>query len=156
MKKFIEGVASRDFCASLDAIKDYLSGVLGNFVIIRFVTREICCFGYRKTSFEERIEQFQFRQRGRSRKIDILRDGALVLLYGKKYWSIFDKWNHASQWFIASLGNDIIFNTIVSIDESRPSIDLPPPTLRCVISNTSFSKIRLFDAASKNEETRES
>lgn len=44
-------------------IKDYLSGVLGNFVIIRFVTREICCFGYRKTSFEERIEQLQFRQR---------------------------------------------------------------------------------------------
>lgn len=91
MKKFIEGVASRDSCASFDAcsmIKDYLSGVLGNFVIIRFVTREICCFGYRKTSFEERIEQFQFRQRGRSRKIDILRDGALVLLYGKKYWSI--------------------------------------------------------------------
>lgn len=66
MKKFIEGVASRDSCASLDArsmIKDYLSGVLGNFVIIRFVTREICCFGYRKTSFEERIEQLQFRQR---------------------------------------------------------------------------------------------
>ena len=26
--------------------------------------------------------------KGRSRKIDILRDGALVLLYGKKYWSI--------------------------------------------------------------------